>query len=73
MDAYVRRLQEQIESALSLTSGLSEELRGVVMNIDDPLRLAYLLATLLDMQSADKQALLEAERPAQKLEPSRRR
>ena len=29
------------------------------MNIEDPLRLAYVLATLLDMKPADKQALLE--------------
>ena len=59
VDAHVRRIQELIEKALSLATGLSEELRGVVMNIDDPLRLAYVLATLLDMKPADKQALLE--------------
>jgi len=59
VDAHVRRIQELIEKALSVSSGLSEELRGVVMNIDDPLRLAYVLATLFDMKPADKQALLE--------------
>jgi endopeptidase La len=59
VDAHVRRIQELIEKALSLATGLSEELRGVVMNIDDPLRLAYVLATLIDMKPADKQALLE--------------
>ena len=59
IDAHVRRIQELMEKALSLSSGLSEELRGVVMNMDDPLRLAYLLATLIDMTPADKQALLE--------------
>src|SRR5439155_2195661 len=46
VDAHVRRIQELIEKALSASTGLSEELRGVVMNIDDPLRLAYVLATL---------------------------
>ena len=30
VDAYVRRLQEQVDRALSLSSGLSQELRGVV-------------------------------------------
>ena len=59
VDAHVRRIQELIDKALSLSTGLSEELRGVVMNIDDPLRLAYVLATLIDMKPSDKQALLE--------------
>ena len=59
VEAHVRRIQELIERALSLAAGLSEELRGVVMNIDDPLRLAYVLASLIDMKPADKQALLE--------------
>jgi endopeptidase La len=59
IDAHVRRIQELIEKTLSLATGLSEELRGVVMNIEDPLRLVYVLATLLDMKPVDKQALLE--------------
>jgi endopeptidase La len=59
VEAHVRRIQELIEKALSLSAGLSEELRGVVMNIDDPLRLAYVLATLLDMKPAEKQEILE--------------
>ena len=59
VEAHVRRIQELMEQAMSLATGLSEELRTVVMNIDDPLRLTYVLATLLDMKPADKQALLE--------------
>jgi len=59
VEAHVRRIQELIDKALSLATGLSEELRAVVMNIDDPLRLAYVLATLLDMKPAEKQAVLE--------------
>jgi ATP-dependent Lon protease len=59
VDAHVRRIQELIEKALALAAGLSEELRGVVMNIEDPLRLVYVLATLLDMRPAEKQAILE--------------
>jgi ATP-dependent Lon protease len=59
VDAHVRRIQELIDKALSLAAGLSEELRGVVMNIDDPLRLVYVLGTLIDMKPAEKQALLE--------------
>jgi endopeptidase La len=68
VDAHVRRIQELIEKALSLATGLSEELRGVVMNIDDPLRLAYVLATLIDMKPVDKQLLLEEDDLLKKLQ-----
>ncbi|HLG59704.1 MAG TPA: endopeptidase La [Vicinamibacterales bacterium] len=59
VEAHIRRIQELIDKALSVSSGLSEELRDVVMSIQDPLRLAYVLATLIDMKPVDKQALLE--------------
>jgi len=59
VDAYVRRLHELIDRALSLATGLSQELRGLVAGIDDPLRLAYLLASLLDMKAEEKQRILE--------------
>jgi ATP-dependent Lon protease len=59
VDAYMRRLHELIDRALSLASGLSQELRGLVSGIDDPLRLAYLLASLLDVKAEEKQQILE--------------
>jgi ATP-dependent Lon protease len=59
IDAYVRRLQELIDRALSLSTGLSQELRGLVAGIDDPLRLTYLLSSLLDMKAEEKQQILE--------------
>jgi ATP-dependent Lon protease len=59
VEAHVRRIQDLIAKAVSITTGLSEELRDVVMHIEDPLRLAYVLATLIDMKAVDKQALLE--------------
>jgi endopeptidase La len=68
VDAYVRRLRELIDRAMSLASGLSQELRGIVMGIDDPLRLAYLLGSLLDMKAEDKQRLLEEDRLLVKLQ-----
>jgi ATP-dependent Lon protease len=40
VEAHVRRIQELIEKAVSITTGLSEELRDVVMHMEDPLRLA---------------------------------
>jgi ATP-dependent Lon protease len=60
VDAYVRRLHELVERALAATSGLSQELRGLVVGIDDPLRLAYVLASLLDIKADVKQEILEA-------------
>jgi len=67
-DAYVRRLQELIDRGLSLASGLSQELRGLVSGIDDPLRLAYLLSSLLDMKADEKQRILEENDLTKKLE-----
>ncbi len=67
VDAYVRRLQEQVDRALTLASGFSQELRGIVAAIEDPLRLAYLLGSLLDMPADDKQKLLEADTLLSKL------
>src|SRR2546427_261508 len=68
VEAHLRRVHDLIEKAVSLSTGLSEELRAVVMNIDDPLRLVYVLATLIDMIPADKQALLEENDIVKKLQ-----
>jgi ATP-dependent Lon protease len=68
VDAYVRRIRDLIDRALSVTSGLSQELRGLVSGIDDPLRLAYLLSSLLDMKAAEKQQILEHEDLVAKLQ-----
>ncbi len=68
IDAHVRRLHELIERALSLATGLSQELRGLVAGIDDPLRLTYLLASLLDMKPEEKQQILDQHALRAKLE-----
>ena len=59
IEAHVRRLQELVDRALSLATGLSPDLKTLVAGLDDPLRLVYLLASLLDMKPEDKQRLLE--------------
>jgi ATP-dependent Lon protease len=68
VEAHIRRIQELIDKALTLATGLSEELRAVVLNIEDPLRLCYVLATLIDMKPEDKQALLEQDDLVKKLQ-----
>jgi ATP-dependent Lon protease len=67
VDAYVRRLHELVDRALSLTGGLSQEVKQLVTGIEDPLRLCYLLGTLLDVQAEEKQRLLELDPLAAKL------
>ena len=39
IDARVRRLQELVDRALSLATGLSPEVKTLVMSLDDPLRI----------------------------------
>jgi ATP-dependent Lon protease len=68
VDAYVRRLHELIDKALSVTSGLSQELRSLVAGIEDPLRLVYLISSLLDMKADEKQQILEQDSLIAKLQ-----
>jgi ATP-dependent Lon protease len=68
VDAYVRRIQELVDRALSLTSGLAPEVRQLVSSIDDPMRLCYLLGTLLDLKAEERQQLLESDPLLKKLE-----
>jgi ATP-dependent Lon protease len=68
IEARVRRLQELVDRALSLATGLSPELKTLVATLDDPLRIVYLLASLLDMRPEDKQKLLEEDSLTVKLD-----
>jgi ATP-dependent Lon protease len=68
VDAYVRRVQELVDRALTLTSGLAPEVRQLVAGIDDPMRLAYLLGTMLDLKAEEKLQLLAADPLLKKLE-----
>ena len=68
IDAHVRRLQELVDRALSLATGLSPDIKALVGTIDDPLRIAYLMASLLDISAEDKQRLLEADSLVTKLD-----
>ena len=59
IEAHVRRLQELVDRALALATGLSPDVKTLVSSLDDPLRIVYILASLLDMRAEDKQKLLE--------------
>src|SRR4029450_12551983 len=68
IEAHVRRLQELVDRALSLATGLSPEVKTLVSSLDDPLRIVYIPASLLDMRPEDKQKLLEENSLAVKLD-----
>jgi ATP-dependent Lon protease len=59
IEAHVRRLQELVDRAVSLATGLSPDVKTLVSTLDDPLRIVYVLASLLDVKAEDKQKLLE--------------
>jgi ATP-dependent Lon protease len=68
IDAHVRRLQELVDRALSLATGLSPDIRALVGSIDDPLRIAYVMASLLDIKPEEKQQLIEQDNLVAKLD-----
>ena len=68
VDAHVRRLQELVDRALSLATGLSPDIKALVNSLDDPLRIAYVMASLLDIKAEDKRQLLESDSLVAKLD-----
>ena len=68
IDARVRHLQELVDRALSLATGLSPDVKALVATMEDPLRIVYLLASILDLKADDKQKLLEEDNLIVKLD-----
>ena len=66
--AYMRGVANNFLKIIDNSETLSEELKVVVMNIDDPGRLADLIATNLDIEVAEKQAMLEEKSPRKRLQ-----
>ena len=67
-EAYERRIRELAERAVTLAAGASSEVRQLVLGIENPLRLSYLLGSMLDASPAEKQAILSADPLLKKLE-----
>ncbi|HUU33874.1 MAG TPA: endopeptidase La [Vicinamibacterales bacterium] len=67
-EAYERRIRELAERAVTLAAGASAEVRQLVLGIEDPLRLTYLLGSMLDASAGEKQAILAADPLLKKLE-----
>jgi ATP-dependent Lon protease len=67
-EAYERRIRELAEKAVGLATGASAEVRQLVLGIEDPLRLAYLLGSMVDASASEKQSILAADPLLKKLE-----
>ena len=59
VEAHVSRVRDLVDRALSLATGLSPDLRSLVGAIDKPVRLVYLIASLLDMKPRTHEKPLE--------------
>ena len=59
MEALVKSLQNQVRRVLSLMPIASEEIGVALLNVDNPARLADLVASLLIREAKDKQEYLE--------------
>ncbi len=66
--AYMRGVANNFLKIVDASETLSDELKVVVMNIDDPGRLADLIATNLDVDVAEKQQILEERAPRKRLQ-----
>ncbi len=66
--AYMRGVANNFLKIIDASESLSEELKVVVMNIDDPGRLADLIATNLDVEVDEKQKMLEEKSPRKRLQ-----
>ncbi|HHT9129643.1 MAG TPA: endopeptidase La, partial [Candidatus Brocadiaceae bacterium] len=59
-DALARNAADQFIRMISLAPSLPEELKIAIVNIDSPSRLADMIASHLNVSTADKQQVLEA-------------
>ena len=66
--AYMRGVTNNFVKIVDSSEQLSDELKVVAMNIDDPGRLADMVATNLDIDVTEKQKVLELLKPRERLE-----
>jgi ATP-dependent Lon protease len=61
VEATKRNLQSLIQQALAMLPQVPPEVRAAVMTADDPVRLAYFLASVLNLGVEQEQKMLEAQ------------
>jgi ATP-dependent Lon protease len=67
-EAMMRNVASIFQRVIALAPYLPDELQTVAMNIDDPSKLADLIASNLNLGVAEKQAVLEAADPKERLQ-----
>jgi len=61
VEALQRNIQVLVQKALSLLPNVPPEIRNIIVQADDAVRLAYFLGSVLDLTTPQEQALLEAD------------
>ena len=67
VEALMRNLMGLFQKIAALVPQMSEELQALVLNIDDPRQLAYVLAASIRMELQDRQSILEEDSVKEKL------
>jgi len=67
VEALQRNIQVLVQKALSLLPNVPPEIRNIIVQADDAVRLAYFLGSVLDLNVTQEQALLEADTESQVL------
>ncbi|NDY43388.1 endopeptidase La [Dissulfurirhabdus thermomarina] len=67
LEAVIRNVREQAEKLLSLKGVLTPEVGSILNNVDEPGRLADIVASNLQLKVAEAQELLELEDPVRRL------
>jgi ATP-dependent Lon protease len=60
VEALRRNISALIQKALTLLPNVPNEIRTVILSAEDSVRLAYFLGSVLELEAAQEQALLEA-------------
>jgi ATP-dependent Lon protease len=67
VEALMRAVMAQYQKMINLVPYIPDEVQAAAMNIEDPVRLVYFIATLIKMKPEDKQEILELESAEAKL------
>jgi len=67
IEALMRTAIAQTQRMISLAPYIPEEVQIAAMNLDDPLKLAYLLATIVRIKLEERQEILELDNVEEKL------
>lgn len=68
IEALMSNLKNQVQKVIELSPHLSSELGILILNTDDPNRLADLVASLLNTSTEEKEKILETLNPRERLE-----